>query len=48
VRNFRAAPEWRLAVRILVERLVEDIHDPDLRLALDAGATIVVPLTRVP
>src|SRR6266508_3643158 len=40
VRRFEAAPEWRLAVRSLVERLLADVRDPDLREALE-GCSVV-------
>jgi len=40
VRDFRAAPGWRLALRMLVERLLEDVADPELRSLLEAGAVV--------
>jgi hypothetical protein len=40
VRRFEAAPEWRLAVRSLVERLLEEVPDPDLREALEACSVV--------
>ena len=40
VRRLRAAPEWRLAVRSLVEDLLRDVSDQDLRLLLEAAAVV--------
>lgn len=40
VREFRAAPEWRLAVRSLVEDLLRDVSDQDLRSLLEAAAVV--------
>jgi len=40
VRRFEAAPEWRLAVRSLVERLLADVRDPDLREVLEACSVV--------
>ncbi len=40
VRRFEAVPEWPLAVRSLVERLLADVRDPDLREALE-GCSVV-------
>jgi energy-coupling factor transporter ATP-binding protein EcfA2 len=39
-RGFAAAPEWRLAVRGLVERLLRDVDDPQLRELLQAAAVV--------
>jgi hypothetical protein len=39
VRRFAAAPEWRLAVRTLVEQMVSDL-DADTRALLDACAVV--------
>ena len=40
VQRFEAAPEWRLAVRSLVERLLQEVPDPDLREALEACSVV--------
>ncbi len=40
VQRFEAAPEWRLAVRSLVERLLAEAPDPDLREVLEAGSVV--------
>jgi hypothetical protein len=40
VRHFPAAAEWRLAVRGLVEELLRDATDHDLRLLLEAAAVV--------
>ena len=40
VREFRAAPEWRLALRSLVEDLLRDVRNQDLRLLLEAAAVV--------
>jgi DNA-directed RNA polymerase specialized sigma24 family protein len=40
VKRFEAAPEWRLAVRSLVERLLAEVPDPDLREVLEAGSVV--------
>ena len=40
VREFRAAPEWRLALRGLVEDLLRDVRNQDLRLLLEAAAVV--------
>jgi hypothetical protein len=40
VREFRAAPEWRLAVRRLVEDLLRDVSNQELRLLLEAAAVV--------
>jgi DNA-directed RNA polymerase specialized sigma24 family protein len=40
VRKFDAAPEWRLAVRALVERLLEKVPDPAMREALEACSVV--------
>jgi hypothetical protein len=40
VREFRAAPEWRLALRRLVEELLRDVSNQDLRLLLEAAAAV--------
>ncbi len=40
MRRFEAAPEWRLAVRSLVERLLVEAPDPDLREALEACSVV--------
>jgi len=36
VREFATAPEWRLAVRAMVERLLDEVKDRDLRNLLEA------------
>lgn len=40
VGDFRRSPEWRLAVRRLVERLLSDLADPDLRELLEASTVL--------
>ncbi|MBE3076365.1 MAG: PAS domain S-box protein, partial [Actinobacteria bacterium] len=40
VRDFAAAPEWRLRLRSLVERMLSDVSDPLLRTLLDACAVV--------
>src|SRR3954465_11219425 len=40
VKRVEAAPEWRLAVRSLVERLLTEVPDPDLREVLEAGSVV--------
>jgi hypothetical protein len=40
VREFRAAPEWRLAVRSLVEDLFRDVSNQELRLLLEAASVV--------
>lgn len=40
VRDFVRAPEWRLAVRTLTERLLRDVGDPALRELLESGAVV--------
>jgi hypothetical protein len=40
VREFRAAPEWRLALRSLVEDLLRDVRNQDLRQLLEAAAVV--------
>ncbi len=39
-RDFTAAPQWHLVVRSLVERLLRDIREPELRELLEACAVI--------
>lgn len=39
-RDIAAAPEWRLALRALVERLLQDSDDPTLRELLEACAVV--------
>jgi hypothetical protein len=40
VREFEAAPEWRLALRGLVEDLLRDVRNQDLRFLLEAAAVV--------
>ena len=40
VRDFGTAPEWRLRIRSLVQRLIRDVPDPELRALLDACAVV--------
>jgi DNA-directed RNA polymerase specialized sigma24 family protein len=40
IKRFEAAPEWRLAVRSLVERLLAEVPDPELREALEACSVV--------
>lgn len=40
VRDITAAPEWRLRLRSLVERLLRDVRDPRLRTLLDACSVV--------
>jgi hypothetical protein len=40
VREFPAAAEWHLAVRSLVEELLRDVGDQDLRILLEAAAVL--------
>jgi hypothetical protein len=40
VRDFASAPEWRLVVRSLVERLLVEVRDPRLRELLEACAAV--------
>lgn len=40
VRAFRAAPEWRLALRSLVEDVLRDVRNQDLRSLLEAAAVV--------
>jgi hypothetical protein len=40
VREFASAPEWRLVVRSLVERLLLEVSDPALRELLEACAAV--------
>jgi hypothetical protein len=40
VREFRVAPEWRLAVRSLVEDLLRDVGNQELRLLLEAASVV--------
>ena len=40
VREFSAAAEWHLAVRTLVEHLLRDVGDQDLRILLEAAAVL--------
>ncbi len=40
VRDFDTAPQWRLRIRSLVERLLRDLPDPELRALLDACAVV--------
>jgi hypothetical protein len=40
VREFPAAAEWHLAVRTLVEELLRDVGDLDLRILLEAAAVL--------
>jgi hypothetical protein len=40
VQRFEAVPEWRLAVRSLVERLLDEVPDPDLREVLEACSVV--------
>jgi hypothetical protein len=40
VRDFCSAPEWRLIVRLLVERLLAEVSDPRLREILEACAAV--------
>src|SRR5205823_5173526 len=40
VRRFAPVPEWRLAVRRLVDRLLRDVRDPELRDLLQACAVV--------
>jgi hypothetical protein len=38
--DFEAAPEWRVAVHGLVERLLRDVAETDLRAALEAASVV--------
>jgi energy-coupling factor transporter ATP-binding protein EcfA2 len=40
VRDFESAPEWRLIIRSLVDRLVNGVQDPVLRELLEASAVV--------
>ena len=40
VRRFQSAHEWRLVVRSLVERLLDDVEDPALRELLEACSVV--------
>lgn len=40
VREFEAAPEWRMALRSLVDDLLRDVKNQDLRLLLEAAAVV--------
>ena len=40
VRDFGTASEWRLRIRSLVERLLRDLPDPEVRALLDACAVV--------
>jgi hypothetical protein len=40
IRRLPSAPEWRLAVRGLVEQLLDEAADPALRTLLEAGAVV--------
>lgn len=40
IRDFPSAPAWRLAVRELVERLLREADDRDLRMLLEASAIV--------
>jgi hypothetical protein len=40
VSDFSLAPEWRLAVRSLIERVLIEVRDPDLRELVEAGAAV--------
>ena len=40
VREFRVAPEWRMALRSLVEDLLRDVRNQDLRVLLEAAAVV--------
>jgi AAA ATPase-like protein len=40
VRDFPSAPEWRLAVRTLVDRMLVEVREPQLRDLLDASLAV--------